>query len=666
MAVVSEGDLLWTPGEKRVKASNLAAFQLWLKENRGLEFADYDRLWQWSVGELEAFWGAIWEYFKIEASSPYERVLGSREMPGANWFPGAKMNYAQHMLRHEAGGETALFFLSERAPLRPVSWEELAGKVRQVATRLRELGIVPGDRIAACMPNIPETVVAMLAATSIGAVWSSCSPDFGTKSILDRFSQIEPKVLFCVDGYQYGGKAFDCRAKMIEISDALGSLEQVVSVPYLEGGDWETPCKNLVDWNKFIDRPPVRAEDFEFEQLPFGHPLWILFSSGTTGLPKPIVHGHGGITIELMKLHAIQKDLQAGDRMFFFTTTGWMMWNYLVSLMLIGGLPILYDGNPAYPEPDCLWKMVEETGASVFGASPTYIQIMEKAGIVPKEKFDLSSLRCVSLAGSPVSPEVMAWIYKNVKTDLWVSIGSGGTDVCTGFVEGVSVLPVRAGVIQGRALGVAAFAFNEAGEKVYDEVGELVITQPMPSMPLYFWNDQGNERYRETYFDTYPGIWRQGDFFKLMEDGGCFVLGRSDSTLNRHGIRIGTAEIYRTVEALAEVEDSLIVNLELPGGLCFMPLFVRLAEGLLLDEEIESRICQKLRADTTARHIPDKIYQISEVPYTLTMKKMEVPVRKILSGLAVDKAANKGTMMNPSALDFFENYQKTQKDYAFG
>ena len=662
--MVSEGEPLWTPSLARVKASNLVAFQRWLGETRGLGFTGYDSLWRWSVEDLEAFWGAIWDYFEIDASAPYERVLGNADMPGAEWFPGARLNYAQHMLRREKSGGTALFHLSERTPLAEISWDELAGKVRVAATRLREFGVDPGDRVVACMPNIPETAIAMLAATSIGAIWSSCSPDFGSRSILDRFAQIAPKILFCVDGYCYGGKEFDCRAKMDGTIAELDSLERVVAVPYLDAAAWDPGHPNSIVWDEFLDHLAVPRAEFEFEQVPFDHPLWILFTSGTTGMPKAIVHGHGGITLEQMKLQAIQKDLHPGDRMFFFTTSGWMMWNYLISSMLVGGVPILYDGNPAWPEPDRLWKMVEEAGVNAFGASPTYVRIMEQAGIVPKEKFDLSSLRTVSLAGSPVSAEDVSWVYRNVKDDLWVSVGSGGTDICAGFVEGVASLPVRAGVIQGRALGVAAFAFNEAGEKVTGEVGELVVTAPMPSMPLCFWNDAGDARYRKTYFEDFPGVWRQGDFFRIDDDGGCFVLGRSDATLNRHGIRIGTAEVYRAVESLPEVEDSLIVNLELPGGKFFMPLFVKLADGLVLDEDIEARIRAKLRADCTARHVPDRIYQIDEVPYTLTMKKMEVPVRRILSGVAVDEAANRGAMANPSALDFFANYRQSQKDYS--
>lgn len=660
---VNEGDLLWTPSPERIANSNLVKYQRWLKETRGLEFKEYQSLWQWSVDNLEDFWGSLWEYFNIESSAPYETVLSDRKMPGAKWFPGARINYAQHMLRREVRGGTALYYLSETTPLSELSWEELAGKVRIIATQLRNYGIKPGDRVISYMPNIPEAIIAMVAATSVGAIWSSCSPDFGTRSVLDRFAQIKPKVMFCVDGYSYGGKQFNRKNEVIQVIEQLDSLERVIFLPYLNKTDKDLPSSKAVNWDKLLDHPSVTEDEFQFEQVPFDHPLWILFSSGTTGLPKAIVHSHGGIILEQLKLQSFQKDTHEGDRLFFYTTTGWMMWNYLASALLVGAKPVLYDGNPAYPEPDILWKMVEDTKANIFGASPTFVQIMENAGIVPKEKYDLSSLNAITLAGSPVSPESMLWLYNNVKEDLWVAPGSGGTDVCSGFVEGVAVLPVRAGVIQGRALGAAVYAFNDAGEKIYDEVGELVITEPMPSMPIYFWGDKDNKRYLETYFDEYPGIWRHGDFFKLLKDGGCFVLGRSDATLNRYGIRIGTAEIYRTIESMDEVEDSLIINLDLPGGKFFMPLFVKLKQGLKLDADMEKRICQKLRTDYSPRHVPDKIFQVEDIPYTLTRKKMEIPVRKILLGAPIEKAANTDAMANPASLDYFINYAKNQKDY---
>jgi acetoacetyl-CoA synthetase len=661
--MVKEGDLLWTPGPEWIANTNLTAFKNWLKATRGLEFAGYDALWRWSVEDLEGFWGAIRDYFAIEFSTPAERVLGRREMPGAEWFPGARLNYAQHILRRERAGTDALMFLNETTPLTGVPWERFAAEVRIIATQLRKLGVKPGDRVVAYMPNIPQTMIAMLATTSIGAVWASCSPDFGSRGVLDRVTQLEPKVLFCVDGYRYSGKPFDRREELRDIIGALTSVEHVIHLPYLHPDTPTPPCDGALSWDALLDHPPVPAEQFVFEQVPFDHPLWILFSSGTTGLPKSIVHGHGGILLEMNKLLAFHMDFRPDERAFFFTTTGWMMWNFLASSLMTGVCPVLYDGNPAWPEPDVLWKMAQDCGASFFGASPAYVDIMAKAGIVPGKKFDLSKLRAIMPAGSPVSPECNAWFYDNIKKDLWVGTGSGGTDCCTGFVGGVPTLPVYAGEIQARSLGVAAQAFNERGESVVDEVGELVITAPLPSMPVRIWNDEGNRRYRETYFEDFPGVWRHGDFFRVSERGGCFVLGRSDATLNRHGIRIGTAEIYRALASVPEINDALIVNLDLPQGKFFMPLFVRLRNGTTLDADIERRIGERLRNEYTSRHVPDRIFQVPEIPMTLTGKKMEVPVRRILLGMPAEKAANTSAMANPHSLDFFVRYARTQLDY---
>ncbi len=479
---------------------------------RGLKFASYEELWRWSVGDLEAFWQSIWDYFKVGSSAPHERVLTDRSMPGAQWFPGARLNYAQEALRHERAGADALMYLNERTGLSRMSWEELGGKVRILATQLRKLGVNPGDRVVAYLPNIPEAVIAMLATTSIGAIWSSCGPDFGTRGVLDRYSQLTPKVLFCVDGYQYGGKPFNRKSEVQTLLAQLPSIERVIYVPYLNRDDREPLTANTVLWDELLNQPPVPAAQFRFEQVPFDHPLWILFSSGTTGLPKPICHGHGGIILEQLKHLAFNFEMRAGQRMFFFTTTGWMMWNFLASSLLSNVVPVLYDGNPAWPTPDVLWKMVDDSGATLFGTSPTYVAALMNGGFVPREKFKLATLESVTLAGSPVTPEVMDWFYKNVKEDLWVAPGSGGTDVCTGFVAGVSILPVYAGEIQARALGAAVYAFNERGESVVNEVGELVMTEPMPSMPVCFWNDTDNKRYLESYFQEYPGVWRHGDF----------------------------------------------------------------------------------------------------------------------------------------------------------
>jgi acetoacetyl-CoA synthetase len=662
--MVNEGDLLWTPTPERVEKSHLTAFMRWLAHKRGLKFAGYAELWQWSIDDLEGFWQAIWDYFDVRSSTPYERVLADRRMPGAQWFPGARLNYAQHALRHERANADALMYLSERTPLARMSWEELGGKVRILATQLRKLGVEPGDRVVAYLPNAPEAIIAMLATTSIGAVWSSCGPDFGTRGVLDRYSQLAPKVMFCVDGYQYGGKAFERKAEVQSIIGQLDSLRHVIYLPYLNRADRQPLSSHTILWDELFEHPAVPAAEFEFEQVPFGHPLWILFSSGTTGLPKPICHSHGGIVLEQLKHLAFNFDVHPGERLFFFTTTGWMMWNFLVSSLLSDVVPVLYDGNPAWPSPDVLWKMVDDSGASLFGTSPTYVAALEKGGFVPKDKFKLSTLQGVTLAGSPVTPECMQWLYDNVKKDLWVASGSGGTDVCTGFVGGASILPVYAGEIQARALGAAVYAFNERGEKVVNQVGELVVTQPMPSMPVCFWNDTDNKRYLESYFQDFPGLWRHGDFFRINERGGAFVLGRSDATLNRHGIRIGTAEIYRSLATLPEVDDSLIVNLDLPHGRFFMPLFVKLKDGLVLDEGVSERIRATLRREYSPRHVPDKIYQVAAIPFTLTGKKMEVPVRKLLMGVAPEKAANRDAVANPQALDYFAEYARMQKDYS--
>jgi len=662
--MLNEGDLLWTPSPERIAKSNVTAYMRWLEKERGLKFSNYEQLWRWSSTDLEAFWQSIWDYFHVQSSAAHERVLADRRMPGAKWFPGARLNYAQNVLRHERPNADALMYLNERAPLDRMSWEDLGSKVRILATQLRSMGVRPRDRVAAYMPNIPEAIIAMLATTSIGAIWSSVGPDFGTRGVLDRFSQLSPKVLFCVDGYQYGGKPFDRRAEVQKILGQLPSIENVVYLPYLNREDREPLSSKAVFWSDLLKGPAVAAAGFQFEQVPFDHPLWILFSSGTTGLPKPICHGHGGIILEQLKHLAFNFEMHPRERLFFFTTTGWMMWNFLASSLLSNVVPVLYDGNPAWPDADVLWKMVDDSGTSLFGTSPTYVAALQKGGFVPREKYKLTTLEGVTLAGSPVTPECMEWFYENVKKDLWVASGSGGTDVCTGFVGGVSILPVYAGEIQARALGAAVYAFNERGESVVNEVGELVMTEPMPSMPVCFWNDPDNKRYLESYFQEYPGVWRHGDFFRINERGGCFVLGRSDATLNRHGVRIGTAEVYRSLATLPEVDDSLIVNLDLPHGKFFMPLFVKLKEGIKLDEALADRLRATLRREYSPRHVPDRIYQVDSIPFTLTGKKMEVPVRRILMGTAPEKAANRDAVANPHALDYFIAYAKNQTDYS--
>jgi acetoacetyl-CoA synthase len=658
---VSAGDLLWTPSPGRVAEANITAFMTWLNRTRGLEFAGYPQLWEWSVTELEGFWQAIWDYNDIITSQPPRAVLGSRQMPGAEWFPGARLNYAENVLKNERPGEIALYYHSESTPVTPLLWDDLAKNVRILATQLRDLGVRPGDRVASCLPNIPQSVVAMLATTSIGAIWTSVSPDFGWRGMLDRFRQLGPKVLICTGGYAYGGKDYDRSGELTQVIAGLEGLEHVIYLPFK---DIPAPTAGARDYRDLLDRPPVEAADFEFHHGPFGMPIWILFSSGTTGLPKAITHSHGGILIEQLKLQRLNMDLGPGDVLFFYTTTGWMMWNFLVSALLINVKPLLYDGNPGYPEPDALWRMAADAKVTMFGGSPAYADMLAKRGVVPKDSCDLSALRAVMLAGSPVSPEVYAWFLRNVKRDLWLHVGSGGTDVCSGFTGGSPTLPVYAGEHQHRNLGVAAYAFNETGQPVVNEVGEMVITQPLPSMPVKFWGDDASHtKYKAAYFDDFPGVWRQGDFFRVSERGGCFVLGRSDATLNRFGVRIGTAEIYHVLEGIPEVDDAIVVNLDLPGGQFFMPMFVKLADGLTLDDRVENEIKTRLRKEYTPRHVPDKIIQVPAIPTTLTGKKLEVPVRKILMGVPLENAANTSAMADPSSLDAFLDYARTQKDY---
>jgi acetoacetyl-CoA synthetase len=658
---VSAGDLLWTPSADRIADANITAFTAWLKQARGLDFAGYAQLWQWSVTDLEGFWQAIWDYNDIVAARQPAAVLGEATMPGVRWFPGASLNYAENVLRQERPGEIALYYHSETTPVTALYWDELGRDVRIAATRLRGLGVQPGDRVASCLPNIPAAVTAMLAATSTGAIWTSVSPDFGWRGVLDRFRQLQPKVLICTGGYRYGGKDYDRSGELAQIVKELDCLEHVIYLPF---GDIPAPAEGAVSWHDLLADPAVEPADFAFHHGPFDMPLWILFSSGTTGLPKAITHSHGGILIEQLKLQRLNMDLKAGDVLFFYTTTGWMMWNFLVSSLLIGVKPLLYDGNPGYPEPDALWRMAAEAKVTLFGGSPAYADMLAKRGVVPKDKYDLSALKTVMLAGSPVSPECGAWFYRNVKRDLFSHVGSGGTDVCTGFTGGSPTLPCYAGEHQHRNLGVAAYAFNDQGQPVVNEVGEMVITAPMPSMPVKFWgDDESHTRYKATYFGTFPGVWRQGDFFRVNERGGCQVLGRSDATLNRFGVRIGTAEIYTVLESVGAVDDAIVVNLDLPGGQFFMPMFVKLAEGLVLNEEIENEIKTRLRREYTPRHVPDKIIQVPAIPATLTGKKLEVPVRKILLGTPLDKAANTSAMADPSSLDAFLDYARTQQDY---
>ncbi|MEJ1964119.1 MAG: acetoacetate--CoA ligase [Gammaproteobacteria bacterium] len=663
---IRTGELLWQPNADRVARSNLHAFMRWLQLQRGKRFAHYEELWQWSVNDLEGFWAAIWDYFLVRPSVPYSRVLGRREMPGAQWFPGARLNYAEHALRNERPGVDALLYQGETSSLQRLSWPELGRQVRLLAARLRELGVKPGDRVVACLPNVPEAVIAMLATASVGGIWASCGPDFGSRGVLDRFAQLAPKVFLCATRYRHGGRVFNRLGTLKGVIDGLISLRHVIHVPGMDESSDAAELPGALRWSEIMSAPPIPPEAFEFEQVAFDHPLWILFTSGTTGLPKPIVHGHGGILLEQLKHVSLNFDLHPRQRIFFYTTTGWMMWNFLAGVLLSDVVPVLYEGHATHPEPGALWKIVEESQAAVFGASPAYVRILKRAGFAPREHFRLEHLQSLSLAGSPVSAECMAWCIDNIKSDLWVSPGSGGTEMCTGFVGGVATLPVRAGEIQARALGCAVYSFNARGERVVNEVGELVITEPMPSMPLHFWRDPGHKRYRESYFETFPGAWCHGDRFRLTRRGTCQVMGRSDAALNRQGVRIGTAEIYRALEGVEEVEDALIVSLLLPSGGFFMPLFVLLRAGSRLDDRLDARIRAHLRDSCSPRHVPDRVYQVDVIPYTRSGKKLEVPVRHILMGMPLAKAADVSALAMPGSLDWFVKFAKRRNDYSLG
>lgn len=650
---IQEGDLLWEPSEKRKSKAHVTAYLNYLKKTKSLNFTTYGELWDWSVNNLEEFWGSVWDYFDIKASAPYSTVLSGGKMPGAVWFKGAKLNFAEHVFRNFTEKKPALIFQSELEPLHEISWQEIEQKVSSLANALRKMGVKPGDRVVAYIPNIPEAVIAVLACSSLGAIWSSCSPDFGSRSVIDRFKQIEPKVLFVVDGYKYSGKNFDRRSIIDKLQKALPSLEQTIFIKYLfkktDNDTKKADPPNTISWETLINNPSTLS----FEQVPFDHPLWVVYSSGTTGLPKPIVQGHGGIIIELLKFTRFHLDLKIEDRFFWFSTTGWIMWNILLGGLLAGSTVVLFDGNPGYPDMSLLWKMAQEAKINVFGSGAPFYTACMKAGLKPGKDFDLSALKTIGSTGSPLPPDAFLWAYENIKKDLWVASVSGGTDVCTGFLGSSPLLPVHAGELQCSCLGVKAASFDENGNSLIDEVGELVITEPMPSMPLYFWNDKDNQRYFESYFDMYPDIWRHGDWIKINDRGACIITGRSDSTLKRMGVRMGSSEIYSAIEDLPEVLDSLIIGYDSPGGKYFMPLFVALQDGIELDEKMIIIIKDKIKAALSSRHLPDAIYAIKEVPRTLSGKKLEVPVKKILMGFPIKKSINPDTMANPESINYF-------------
>jgi acetoacetyl-CoA synthetase len=650
---VVEGTVLWEPPPARKQASTLQTYIDWLSARKQRSFSSYAALWAWSVDDIEGFWESIWEFFEVRAATPYTRVLPQRIMPGAQWFAGATLNYAEHVFRHAPADRPAIVFESETQPPRELAWAELERSVASIAAALHDLGVRRGDRVAAYLPNIPEAVVALLACASIGAIWSSCAPDMGSAGTIDRFAQIEPKLLFAVDGYIYGGKRFDHRPAVAELQAALPTLEHTIMIAYLDPAPDDAGLERVLWWNTLLSPQPSALSALEFEQVPFDHPLWVLYSSGTTGLPKPIVQGHGGILLEHLKSLALQLDIQEHDRFFWFTTTGWMMWNFLVGGLLIGCTILLYDGSPARPDIGALWSFAERSGMTFFGASAAYIAACMKAGIQPVTLYDLHCLKGIGSTGSPLPLEGFQWIYEQVKADVALASISGGTDLCTAFVGGCPLLPIYAGEIQCRSLGGAVRAFDEHGKAVIDHVGELVITAPMPSMPLYFWNDPDGQRHRESYFTLFPKVWRHGDWCKISSKGSVVIYGRSDATINRMGIRMGTSDIYRAVEALPEVVDSLIVDLERLGRASYMPLFVVLADGVPLDGALQMRIKDAIRTSISARLVPDAIFAVAELPRTLNGKKMELPIKKILLGTPAEHAANPDSMNNPHTLAYF-------------
>jgi acetoacetyl-CoA synthetase len=642
---ITEGTVLWEPPADLRESANLTQFQRWLGAHRGLHFDDYAALWEWSVTDLEGFWGSVWDYFGID--SPYERVLSSRNMPGADWFVGARINYAERVLSRR-DDHLALIATDERGQTDEVSYANLAERVEGAAAGLRRLGVGRGDRVAALMPNIVETVVAFLATVSLGAVWSSCSPEFGIGAVAHRFEQIEPKVLLAVDSYRFGGKVFDRLSVVDEIRGRLPSLEATVVLNRV--GSQRLP--GTVDWQTFVSRP----EPLRIERVPFDHPLWVLYSSGTTGLPKPIVHSQGGILLQHLKDLVLHMNLGEDDRFFWYTSTGWMMWNYLMSGLQIGATIVLYDGSPGHPDLSALWAMAERLRLTYFGTSAPFIHACLKEGLRPRRDYDLSRLRSVGSTGAPLSPEGFGWVYEAVGDEVLLASISGGTDLCVGFIGSCPQLPVRAGEIQCRYLGARVEAFDVLGRSVVDEVGELVITAPMPSMPIYFWNDPDGTRYRESYFEMYPGVWRHGDWIKITPEGGCVVYGRSDSTLNRGGVRTGTSEFYRIIDGFAEIEDSLVIDTGQLGREDRLLLFVVLRAGGDLSADLQDRLRSAIRSELSPRHVPDEIHQIPDIPRTLNGKKMEVPVKRILAGASIEESARTDAMANPESLEGFAQW----------
>lgn len=654
MTDLAEGKLIWEPDASFKESANLTRYMGWLATSRGLTFADYDALWRWSVTELEAFWQSIVDFFDVRFSTPPSCVLASRNMPGAIWFPGASLNYAAQVFRHKTDARPALLYASETTPVQEIRWRELERRVASLARSFTELGIEKGDCIAAYLPNTPESIIAFLACASIGATWSLCAPDAGVTAVADRFRQIEPKLLIAVDGYVYNGKTVERTNVICELASNLPSLAHLVIVPALTG---ELDRAHFPKAHAF---PELIARDvpLDITPVPFDHPLWVVYSSGTTGMPKPIVHGHGGIVLEALKLTSLHNNLKPEDVFHWYTSAAWIMWNAQIGGLLVGATVALYDGSPAVPDLGRIWRFVEETKTTFFGCGAAFFTNCMKAGIVPSQIADLSRLNGLGSTGSPLPAEAYDWMLGAVKPNLWIVPISGGTDLAGVFVGGNPLLPVYSGEMQCRCLGAKVEAYDDAAQPVIDQVGELVCTAPMPSMPLRLLNDPDGKRLHESYFDVFPGIWRHGDWIKITERGGAIIYGRSDATINRAGIRMGSSEIYSIVEGLPEVLDSLVVDLEFLGQEPHMALFIVLRPGHRLDDALRSAIDTRIRSALSPRHVPNAILAIPEVPRTLSGKKMEVPIKKLLLGHPLDKVANKGSMANPGSLDWFASYAR--------